>query len=102
MGRGIALAGSHNGGKPRREAAFQATRHGWTWQYAVAVFGLAGGIIAITFGSVLTAATWIVGTVGSGWYMQRVGTVLLLSTIPLLILGAHCLDLAEKKSQQKK
>lgn len=74
--------------------------HGWTWQACGAVFGLAGGVITVIFGSLLTASTWIVGTEGYGSFLRVFGTVLMVLTIPLLIFGAHCLDLQDKMPKQ--
>jgi len=61
------------------------------------VFGLAGGIISPLIGSVLTAISWVTGATWHGLAVQRIGTVLLFLTIPLLLLGAHCLDRSDKK-----
>ena len=73
---------------------------GWTWQTAGAVFGLFFGIISPLIGSALTAIAWLKG---SGWHglpLQRTGTVLLFLTIPLLVFGAHCLDLIDKQNKR--
>ena len=77
------------------------TRRGvWTWQAAGAVSGLCGGIVAGAFGALLSGAAWALGDKGGGLSMRGVGSVLLLSTIPLLILGAHCLDLLDGKMER--
>lgn len=62
-----------------------------------AVFGLVGGIVAPVFGSVFTAIGWLSGPTWHGFAIQRIGTVLLFLTIPLLLFGAHCLDRADRK-----
>jgi hypothetical protein len=51
-------------------------------------------------GSALTAIAWFTGPVWHGFAMQRDGTVLLFLTIPLLIFGAHCLDLMDKQEEE--
>lgn len=71
----------------------------WGWQTFGAIFGLAGGVIVVLFGSALTVISWFTGT---GAHIQTVGTVLLFLTIPLLILGAECLDLIEKEKERAK
>ena len=69
---------------------------GWTLKTCAAVLGLFGGIIAPLVGSVLTAIAWFIGD-WHGFHLQRLGTVLLFMTIPLLLFGAHCLDLSDKE-----
>ena len=76
--------------------------HGWTWQATGGVFALSCGIISPLIGSVLTAIAWFTGPEWHGLYLQRDGTVLLFLTIPLLILGAHCLDLADKQRRKSR
>jgi hypothetical protein len=73
---------------------------GWTWQAAGAVFGLSCGIVAPLIGSALTAISWFSGPQWHGFSVQRYGTVLLFLTIPLLLLGAHCLDLMDKSDDE--
>jgi len=71
--------------------------HGWNPKTFGAAIGLCGGILAPVFGSVFTAISWFTGSVWHGWHMQRNGTILLFLTIPLLIFGAHCLDLLDRQ-----
>ena len=54
------------------------------------------GILSPLAGSVLTAWSWITGPIWHGIAIQRMGTVLLALTVPLLLVGAHCLDRSEK------
>ena len=75
---------------------------GWNRSTCGAVFGLIGGIVAPIFGSVFMAVGWISGPSWHGFAIQRIGTVLLFSTIPLLLFGAHCLDLADYNGQVKR
>ena len=63
-----------------------------------AVFGLIGGIVAPIFGSLLTVVGWLSGPTWHGFAVQRIGTVLLFLTIPLLLFGAHCLDRADRNA----
>jgi hypothetical protein len=70
---------------------------GYTWHTAGAVVGLLFGIISPLVGSVLTAISWFSGPQWHGFSVQRYGTALLFITIPLLILGAHCLDLMDEQ-----
>src|SRR6266403_4379541 len=83
----------------RRGLVEQMTAHGWNWRAAGAVFGLSCGIIAPLIGSVLTAIAWFTAPEWHGLSFHRGGTILLFLTIPLLIFGAHCLDLMEKQDE---
>ena len=71
--------------------------HGWTWKSTGACVGLFGGVIAPLFGVALTVLAWIVGD-WHGFHISRDGTVLFFLTIPLLIFGAHCLDLLDNEN----
>src|SRR4029453_3343243 len=71
--------------------------HGLTWEGGGAVFGLGAGILSSLVGSVLTAIAWFTGPRWHGFLLTRDGTVLLFLTIPLLIFGAHCLDLLDTR-----
>jgi hypothetical protein len=72
---------------------------GWTWQAVVALSGCGGGILAAAFGSLLSAVAWARGDDAGGLSLHGLGSILLLSTIPLLILGAHCLDLLDRRAE---
>lgn len=69
-----------------------------SWQSVAAAVGLFGGLLSIVLGGMI----WIIfglfasaGTFGS--FLDIAGTVLLVLPLPLLALGAFCLDLLEKK-----
>jgi hypothetical protein len=76
-------------------------KHGWTWKSTGACIGLRGGLIAPLVGLALTTLAWFVGD-WHGFHFGRSGTILFLLTIPLLILGAHCLDLLDKENERAK
>ena len=79
-----------------------SSRRGWTWQAAGAMSGLCGGILAAAVGALLSAVAWVRGG-ETGWLsLHGVGSILLLSTIPLLILGAHCLDLLDRRAERSR
>ena len=65
------------------------------WEAVSAVCFFSGGIGAALVGSVLTAATWILGAPLHPW-VRGLGTALLIATIPLLILAGYCMDWAER------
>ena len=70
---------------------------GWNRNTCGAILGLLGGFLAPVVGSILTALGWITGPTWHGVAVQRMGAVFLFLTIPLLLLGAHCLDLEERR-----
>jgi hypothetical protein len=69
------------------------------WEAVTAVCCFGGGIGAALVGSVLTAATWILGAPLHPW-LRGVGTALLIATIPLLILAGYCMDWAEREQDK--
>jgi hypothetical protein len=85
-----------------RAALRELSLHGWNPKTFGATLGFCGGVIAPVFGAVLTAISWLTGTVWHGWHLQRDGTILFFLTIPFLILGAHCLDLIDKQDHSRR
>lgn len=81
---------------------YQARGQCRDWRALGAIVGLSGGIIAALMGALLTASTWFIGTGGSSSYIQMLGTILLFMTIPLLVFGAQCLDLTEKRKERER
>lgn len=75
--------------------------HGWSWKSCGAGAGLIGGVFAPLLGLALTMLAWFV----AAWHgipLKNTGAILLLLTIPLLIFGAHCLDLIDNDDQRAK
>jgi hypothetical protein len=66
-----------------------------------ALAGLVGGVVAGSFGAVLTAASWFVINAGARHLISTTGTVLLYLTIPLMIFGGYCLDWIEKDKTKR-
>ncbi|HXD31975.1 MAG TPA: hypothetical protein VN643_12715 [Pyrinomonadaceae bacterium] len=75
---------------------------GWTWKSFGAAFGLGFGLISPIIGLVFTAIAWLTGPEWHKFSVHRYGTVLFFLTLPLLIFGAHCLDLIDKDEQKAK
>jgi hypothetical protein len=70
---------------------------GWNRITFGTVFGLGGGgVLAPLIGSLFTVISWLTGSIWHGIPVQRIGTIFLVLTIPLLLFGAHCLDLFER------
>jgi hypothetical protein len=60
-----------------------------------AIIGLFGGGAVSLFGSILTGASWLVANGGTRQWLSMNGSILLFMTIPLIVLGACCLDWME-------
>jgi hypothetical protein len=74
----------------------QFPARGWNRNTCGAFAGLFGGILVALCGSLFTVLSWFIGPTWHGFALQRTGTILLVAMIPLLFLGAHCLDRSEK------
>ncbi len=69
------------------------------WQSAVAAGGLFGGLLSIVLGFLDWGVVGLIAPAGAlGSFLNRAGIVLFILPLPLLALGAHCLDLLEKKA----
>jgi hypothetical protein len=91
------LTGERKGKRLYLKPYSPAKSSGWTWQAMGAVIGLAGGLVTILFGSVFSMIGWFAKSKATGSFLGKYGTTLFLLAIPLLILGAHCLDLLDRK-----
>ncbi|HKQ52403.1 MAG TPA: hypothetical protein VJT74_08550 [Pyrinomonadaceae bacterium] len=65
------------------------------WQSVCAVLGLAGGVIAPVCGAAADVVTWFVHSQSVNSRLQVASIVLCALTLPLLMLGALCLDSLE-------
>ena len=69
-----------------------------SWLPVAAAVGLFGGLLSIVLGGVSWAFFGLFAPAGAlGSFLDVAGTVLLVLPLPLLALGAFCLDLLEKK-----
>ena len=70
-----------------------------TWESAVAAVSLFGGLLAIVLGALDWAVVGLFAPAGAlGSILDAAGTALLVLPLPLLVLGACCLDRLEKKA----
>lgn len=70
-----------------------------TWQSVGAAVGLFGGLLSIVLAVLIWAVVGLIAPAGAlGSLLDVGGTVLFILPLPLLALGAHCLDLLEKKA----
>lgn len=68
------------------------------WQAVVAVLGLAGGVIAPVLGATADVVTWFVHSRPINSYLHVASIILCALTLPLLMLGAFCLDSLKAKT----
>ncbi|HEX7316326.1 MAG TPA: hypothetical protein VF297_20640 [Pyrinomonadaceae bacterium] len=73
---------------------------GWTGLRAMEALGLGGGVAALFLGLVLCAVGWAEGSREGAHILFVGGTALLLFAAPLLLLGAHCLDVEESRARR--
>ena len=85
-----------NGGLYRR-IYLLVRKNRWTWQSIGTTFGLACGSLSILLGLPLWAGARFLAPSSFGSLLNVLSTVLLVLPIPLLAVGAYCLDLLEKK-----
>ena len=72
-------------------------RQARTWRLIGGILGLASGLTACLFGTVFAVLGWLATPGVAATYLQRYSTVLFILVIPLLLFGAHCLDLQDRK-----
>lgn len=80
---------------------FLVKKNQWTRQSVGAVLGLGGGIVSFVLTMTLAVFNWLTRD-GSVPLLKEIDFVSLISVLPLLALGAHCLDLLEKESWKVK
>jgi hypothetical protein len=64
------------------------------------LISLISGALAPVLGSLLTAMSWFIGNQKIGHSLDRLGSIFLISTFPLLSIAAFCLDSYEKRSKR--
>lgn len=70
----------------------------WAWQSVCAVLGLAGGVVAPFLGAASDMMTWFAKSAIVNSYLHVLSIVFCALTIPLIALGACCLDMLEAKT----
>ena len=69
----------------------------WAWAAIGATFGLAGGMLSIASGTLLWAILPLLAPDTFGSFLKVLETLFFVLSLPLLALGACCLDLLEKR-----
>lgn len=67
-----------------------------SWKIRGAIAGLCSGFAAPIAGSIVTIVSWFRDPVWHGFALHQAGTSLFVLALPLLVFGAHCLDLLDK------
>jgi hypothetical protein len=71
----------------------------WSWQSVGSILGLVGGVLSPVLGTLLIAIGWLIDSPEfSVLHLLSMG--LFAVTIPLLVGGAHCLDLLERRASE--
>ncbi|HEX8649486.1 MAG TPA: hypothetical protein VF708_01500 [Pyrinomonadaceae bacterium] len=68
----------------------------WTHQSIGASIGIAGGLGSIIIGAILWLIVSLLAPGSPGSFLNTVEIILFVLSLPLLTLGAYCLDLLEK------
>ena len=83
-------------GEIYRRICLLVSKRGGGWRSAGAVFGLACGLLSVPLGLLVWAAAGFVGPVGIGPTLSLLSNIIFAVTLPLLAVGAFCLDLLEE------
>lgn len=70
--------------------------HMITWWHVGAALGLAGSLTAGIVGFLLTAMSWLLGNELAASRLGQSAAWLIIAMIPLMALGAHCLDRVDR------
>jgi hypothetical protein len=99
MGKIYALPEDDMGGDIYQRILLLMVKNWRSWQSVAAAVSLFVGLLAIVLGSLDWAFVGLFAPAGVlGSFLDTAGTILLIMPLPLLALGAFCLDLLEKKS----
>ena len=78
---------------------FLVKKNQWTRQSIGAVLGLGGGVVSFILTITLHSINWLLqGNLVP--LLKEIDFVSLILVLPLLALGAHCLDLLEKECSE--
>jgi len=81
------------------EMEYLVKKNPWAWQSMGSVLGLVGGVLSPVLGTLLIAVGWFIDSPEFS-ILHILSMGLFAVTIPLLVGGAHCLDLLERKTTE--
>jgi hypothetical protein len=73
------------------------SKKGGGWPSFGALIGLVGGLLSVPLASLLWATSSFIAPIEIGSILNTLSNILFVLTLPLLALGACCLDLLENK-----
>jgi hypothetical protein len=73
------------------------SKKGGGWPSFAGLIGLVGGLLSVPLASLLWAMSRLIGPLEIGPTLNILSNILFALTLPLLALGAYCLDLLENK-----
>jgi hypothetical protein len=85
-----------------KPADLDAFEMNWSWWHAGAAFGMGGGFLGGVVGLVLTMMSWSERNDMAATDINRMATVLIFLTIPMMIFGSYCLDKIETAARIKR
>ena len=97
MNKTVLLTEDDSGEAFYRRIGLLIRNNRWAWATIGATFGLAGGMLSILLGALLWLTVSFLATGRFGSVLNVVEIFFFALTLPLLTLGAYCLDLLEKR-----
>ena len=97
MNKDYVLKDNNRDGLIYRRIYLLIRQDGWNGQSIGAAFGLAGGMLSIILGGLLWAAAPLLAPGGFASVLNVLEIIFFALPLPLLAVGACCLDLLEKK-----
>ena len=86
---------------PTPHSAIRDSLHGsWNRRSSGVAIGLCGGFVALIAGSILTLVSWFIDPKWHGVFLHQTSTFLFVLALPLLVIGAHCLDLIDRDKRR--
>jgi hypothetical protein len=70
----------------------------WTWQSLVVTITLGIGVLSPVIGTGLNLIVWFIPSNHLRTLLYETSMAFYVITLPLVVLGSHCLDLLEQKS----
>jgi hypothetical protein len=99
MNRTYILPKDVHGEELYRRISLLIKKNRWAWPAVGAIFGLIGGMLSIIMGALLWAiVARLALSGGHASFLNVLETVSFVLSLPLLVFGAYCLDLLEKRT----
>ena len=96
MNKMYVLPKDESGAELYRRIYLLITKNRWAWTTVGAACGLAGGMFSIILAALLWALVPLLWQDSLSSFLNLMETVFFVLPLPLLALGAHCLDLLDE------